>query len=106
MFMPFTIFALLSRSLPVVAQNRGHMAGPPLSSPLRYAPSFLLRAEFSIYLFPRRLVRIVFVVVRSHINSQIYSSRWSQDRLQSLWSGRIPQGKNKRTKSCSRIYHN
>ena len=35
----------------------------------------------------------------SHINSQI-SSPWSQDRLQSLWSGRISQGKKiKQTKT-------
>ena len=39
--------------LPVVAQIRGRIAGPP-PSPLRYAPSILSRAEFSIF-FPRRL---------------------------------------------------
>ena len=40
--------------LPVVAQIRGRIAGPPPPSPLRYVPSFLSREEFSIF-FPRRL---------------------------------------------------
>ena len=37
---PFIILALLSRSLPVVFQIRDHIAGPSLSSPLRYVRSF------------------------------------------------------------------
>ena len=53
-FIPFIILALLSRSLPVVSQIRGHIAGPPPLSPLRYVPSFLSREEVSIF-FPRRL---------------------------------------------------
>ena len=40
---PFIILTLLSRSLPVVTQIRGHIAGPPPSSPLRYMPSFSSR---------------------------------------------------------------
>ena len=54
---PFIILAfLLSPSLAVVvvAQIRGHIAGPPPPSPLRYVPLFLSREEFS-NLFPRRL---------------------------------------------------
>ena len=52
-FHPFIIIALLSRSLPVVAQIRGHIAGPPPPSPLIRA--FILSGEeFSIF-FPRRL---------------------------------------------------
>ena len=39
---PFIILALLSRSLSVVAQIRGRIAGPPLPSLLRYVPSFLI----------------------------------------------------------------
>ena len=53
-FILFTILTLLSCSLLVVTQIRGHILGPPPASPLRYAPSFLSREEFSIF-FPRRL---------------------------------------------------
>ena len=35
-FIPFITLALLSPSLPVVTQIRGHIAGPPPPSPLRY----------------------------------------------------------------------
>ena len=49
---PLIILAPLSRSLPVVTQIRGHIAGPPPPSPLRHVPSFLSREEFSIF-FPR-----------------------------------------------------
>ena len=38
------------------------------------------------------LIKDVVVVVVVHINSH-NQIRWSQDRLQSLWSGRIPQEK-------------
>ena len=52
---PFNIRALLSRFLPVATQTRGHVAGPPPPSPLRYMPSFFLsREELSIFV-PRRL---------------------------------------------------
>ena len=53
-FIPFIILALLSPSLPVAAQIRGHIAGPTPPSPPRYVPSFFSPDEFSI-LFPRRL---------------------------------------------------
>ena len=39
-FILFIFLALLSRSLPVVTQIRGHIAGPRLPSPLRYVRSF------------------------------------------------------------------
>ena len=40
---PFIVLALvLSRSLPVASEIRGHTAGPPLPSPLRYVPSYLI----------------------------------------------------------------
>ena len=45
---PFVILALLSLSLPVVSQIRGHLAGPPPW----YVPSFLSRERFSS-IFPR-----------------------------------------------------
>ena len=51
---PFIILALISRSLPVATQIRGHIAGPNPPSPLWYMPSFLSREEFSIFC-PRRL---------------------------------------------------
>ena len=42
-FIPFNILALLSPSLPVVTQIRGHIAArPPPPSPLRYVPSFFI----------------------------------------------------------------
>ena len=47
-FIPFRIILallLFSRSLPVVAQIRGHVAGPPLPSSLRYNNAFLLMAR-------------------------------------------------------------
>ena len=47
----FIILALLSRSLPVVAQIRGHITGPPPPSPPRCLPSFLSR-EQSIFFHP------------------------------------------------------
>ena len=53
-FIPFVILAPLSRSLSVVTQIRGHIAGPPPPSPLRHVPLFLSREEASIF-FPRRL---------------------------------------------------
>ena len=53
-FIPFIIPAPLSRSLPVVTQIRGHIAGPPPPSPLRHVLSFLPRRESSIF-FPGRL---------------------------------------------------
>ena len=53
-FIPSIVLALLSRSLPVAAQVRGHIAGPPPRSPLRYVPSFLSREDLSIF-SPRRL---------------------------------------------------
>ena len=53
-FSPSCFLALLSRSLPVVAQTRGRIAGPPPPSPLRYVPSLLSREESSVF-FPRRL---------------------------------------------------
>ena len=53
-FIPSIILAPLSRSLPVVTQIQGHIAGPPPPSPLRHVPSFLSREEVSIF-FPRRL---------------------------------------------------
>ena len=49
-FIPFVILALLSPSLPVPTQIRGHIAGPPPPSPLRYVPSFLSREECSMFL--------------------------------------------------------
>ena len=52
---PFIILALLSPSLPVVTQIRGHIAGPPPPSPLRYVPSFLSREEFIVF-FPLLLL--------------------------------------------------
>ena len=52
-FIPFIIPATFSRSLPVVTQIRGHIAGPPPPSPLRHVLSFLPRGESSIF-FPRR----------------------------------------------------
>ena len=42
-FIPLIILVLLSRSLPVATQIRGHIAGPPPPSQLRYVPSFLAR---------------------------------------------------------------
>ena len=47
---------LLSRSLPLVTQIRGHRAGPLLPRPPYgiITPSFLSREEYSIF-FPRRL---------------------------------------------------
>ena len=52
-FIPYVILAILSRSPPVVTQIRGHIAGPPPSSPLptlRYVPSlFLSREENSAF---------------------------------------------------------
>ena len=50
----FVFLALLSCSLPVVAQVRGHIAGPSPPCPLRYVPSFLSREELGIF-FPRRV---------------------------------------------------
>ena len=52
-FIPL-ILVPLSRSLPVVTQIRGHIAGLPPPSPLRHVPSYLSREEVSIF-FPRRL---------------------------------------------------
>ena len=54
LIIPFSILALLSRSLLVVTQIRGHLASPPPPSPLRCAPSCLSWEYFSIF-FPRRL---------------------------------------------------
>ena len=53
-FIPFNILALLSRSLPVVAQIRGDIADPPPPSP-HYGTClhFLSRERFSVC-FPRR----------------------------------------------------
>ena len=46
---PFITLAVLSPSLPVVTQIRGHIAAPPPHPPPpRYVPSFLSREEFSI----------------------------------------------------------
>ena len=42
------ILALLSHSIPVLTQIRGHIAGPPSPSPLRSVPSFLSREQSSI----------------------------------------------------------
>ena len=44
-FIPFIFLVLLSRSLPVVAQTRGHIAGPPLASPLRYNNALIFIAR-------------------------------------------------------------
>ena len=54
----FIILAPLSRSLPVVTQIRGHIAGPPPPFPLWHVPSFLSREEVSISLLvdSRRIV--------------------------------------------------
>ena len=52
-FIPFIIPALPSRSLPVITQIRGHIAGPSPSSPLRYVPSSLSRKDPTIF-FPCR----------------------------------------------------
>ena len=42
---PFIILALLSYSLPVVTQIRGHIAGPSPPSPLRTVRSFIFIAR-------------------------------------------------------------
>ena len=56
LFIPFIILALLSPSLPAVTQIRGHMAGPPSPSPLRYVPSFYCEKNSAICnFFPCRL---------------------------------------------------
>ena len=47
---PFIILELLSPSLPVVIQIRGHIVGPSLPSPLRCMPSFLSREVSSTFL--------------------------------------------------------
>ena len=48
----------LAGSPSLVTQIRGHIAGPPPPSPLRYVPSSLSREDF-IFSFPRRLASIV-----------------------------------------------
>ena len=51
----FALSLLLAPSLLIdVTQTWGHIAGPPPPSPLRYAPSFFLRQDFSTF-FPRSL---------------------------------------------------
>ena len=76
-FIPFVVLALLSRSLTVIIPIRGHIAGPPPASPLRYVPSFLSREEISIF-FPRRLAsncayprqQLIFVFAFPQINTK------------------------------------
>ena len=55
-FIPFIVFALLSLLLPVVPQIRGHIAGPPPPSPLRYVPSFFMARV--IHLHPPSSTRV------------------------------------------------
>ena len=51
-FIPFIILALLSRSLPVVTQIRGHIPGPPPPSPLRYNNAFVFIARRILHFLP------------------------------------------------------
>ena len=61
-FIPFIILALLSPSFPVVTQIRGHIAGPPPPSPLRYMPSFsiaiIIQHALSTLVHPRRITNV------------------------------------------------
>ena len=79
-FITSIILALLSRSLPVVTQIRGDIAGPPPPSPLRYVPSFLSREELSIF-FPRRLASnstMLFFDLQQHTSKYTISAHRSQ----------------------------
>ena len=56
----FSSIALFSRSLPVVAQIRGHIVGPPPPSPLRYVSSLFAREEYYMTFFSPSALYISF----------------------------------------------